>query len=85
MTLDKVLAALGRTSLMYKARAVMVPALLWGGFSELTARGVECWLQSLSVPDPGSFREHWEDDKPLGIKVGSIIISPVAAPARSPS
>lgn len=61
----------------------MVPALLWGGFNELMAHGVECWLQSLSVPDPRSSWGHWEDDKTLGIKVGSTIISPVEAPARS--
>lgn len=60
----------------------MAPALLWGGFSELMARGVEG--RSLSAPRlQGAPGEHWEDDKTLGIKAGSIIISPAAAPARS--
>ena len=83
VTLDKALTTLRCSSLIYKVRVVMVPALLWGGFNELMAHGVECWLQSLSVPDPRSSWGHWEDDKTLGIKVGSTIISPVEAPARS--
>lgn len=75
VTLDRVLTALRCSSLIYKVRVVTVPA-------PHVAQSAGCSpCRCLTRGPPGG---HWEDDdKTLGIKVGSTIVSPVAAPARS--